>query len=182
MKKNQTIKMYKDENNLNLEKIVTDYTPYLHTITYNICNNKLSNEDMEEIIYETFYALWKNSEKIQEDKPLSPYLSGILKNIIRKKFRENKLLYNLELNDEKIIADMDLTLELEEKEINSIIFQELQNLSEKDRKIFKLFYYYNKKSKEIAKILETNDLIIRSRLHRIRKKLSKRLEENGYGK
>lgn len=36
MEKNQTIKMYKDENNLNLEKIVTDYTPYLYTITYNI--------------------------------------------------------------------------------------------------------------------------------------------------
>ena len=103
-------------------------------------------------------------------------------NIIRKKFRENKVVYNLELNDEKITTDMDLTLEIEEKEINSIIFRELQNLSEKDRKIFKLFYYYNKTSKEIAKMLETNDLIIRSRLHRIRKKLSKRLEENGYGK
>lgn len=182
MEKNQTIKIYKNEDDLNLEKIVVDYTPYLYTITYNICNNKLTPEDTEEIIYETFYTLWKNKTKIQEDKPLAPYLSGIIKNLIRKKFRDNKTLYDIELEDEKIISKIDFTSRIEEREINTIIMNELQKLSENDRKIFKLFYYYNKSSKEIAKILDTKDLIIRSRLHRMRKKLSKRLEEEGYGK
>ena len=71
---------------------------------------------------------------------------------------------------------------LEEREKNKILYSIVEKLSKEDKNIFLLFYYYGKKSKEIAKITGISDFTIRNRLHRIRKKMSKKLEEKGYGK
>ena len=57
-----------------------------------------------------------------------------------------------------------------------ILQKELNLLSDQDKKIFRLFYYGNKKTKEIAKELELNEITVRSRLHRIKKQIKKDLE------
>jgi len=49
-------------------------------------------------------------------------------------------------------------------------------LNAQDKMIFRLFYYGNKKSKEIAKELNMNEITVRSRLHRIKKQIKKDLE------
>ena len=49
--------------NLDLDKIVDDYTPYVRTIVQNTVNNNLSEEDKEEIIIDTFFILWKRYEE-----------------------------------------------------------------------------------------------------------------------
>ena len=51
---------------------------------------------------------------------------------------------------------------------------------QKYREVFILFYYNSKKIKEIAKQLGISDFIVKSRLYRIRKKLKKELERQGY--
>lgn len=50
MQESNLIKNYINNNELNIEKIMKNYTPYLYTIIRNK-NSTLSNEDVEEINY-----------------------------------------------------------------------------------------------------------------------------------
>ena len=69
MNKNK-IGKYKESNNIDLEKLIDDYSGYVYTIIKNMAGNTLSNEDKEEIISDTFFVLWKNKNKIKEEKIL----------------------------------------------------------------------------------------------------------------
>ena len=58
--KDKKLEDYIINKNLNLDKIVDDYTPYVRTIVQNMVSNNLSEEDKEEIIIDTFFVLWKS--------------------------------------------------------------------------------------------------------------------------
>ena len=70
MKEAKLIKQYMNENELNMEKVMKDYTPYLYSII-NHKENGLTEEDMEEIISDTFLALWKNQERLEKDREMT---------------------------------------------------------------------------------------------------------------
>lgn len=176
------IKNYKTNNELNLEQIVKEYTNYLYVIIKNISNEAFSQEDIEEIIQETFFVIWFNRYKLDDSKLLSSYLAGIVKNIIKKKYRSLKNNLNLDNLEDNLISKSDIFESLLEREQNNIIFKEVTQLNNEDKFIFEMFYCFGKKTKDIAKSLNLKDFVVRSRLHRIRQKLNKRLEEKGYGK
>lgn len=62
------ISNFKCGNELNIEKIINEYSNYLFKIIKNICGNFLQIEDIEEIILDVFMAVWKNKEKLDEEK------------------------------------------------------------------------------------------------------------------
>ena len=51
----------------------------------------------------------------------------------------------------------------------------MEKMKEQDKDIFNLYYYGNRKINEISKILKITEFNVKSRLHRIRKKLKKEL-------
>ena len=55
MENNKLILHYKNNNKINIEQIVTEYTPYLFKIARNISNGLLSQEDIEELLSDTFF-------------------------------------------------------------------------------------------------------------------------------
>lgn len=57
----------------------------------------------------------------------------------------------------------------------------LKELSEEEYLIFTNFYYYSKRTKEIAKKLNISDVKVKTKLHRIRNKIKKKFKERGYG-
>ena len=177
---NKLIKEYKTNNEIDLELIIKEYTAYLQTVGNNISKSILNEQDIEEVLYDTFFSLWINKNKLEEDKPLLPYLTGILKNLLKKKFRNNHININIEDYENKPIDKFDISAIVTLREQKRILNTEVNNLSETDLTIFQLFYYSNKSTKEISKILNMTDINIRSRLHRIRKKLSKRMESDNY--
>ena len=63
---------------------------------------------------------------------------------------------------------------------NNLIEKALENMKEEDREIFLLYYYESKKIKEISKDLNISESKVKTKLHRIRKKLKKELEKGGY--
>lgn len=77
------------KNELDIEEIMKNYTPYIYTILKNR-NVNLTNEDIEEIISDVFLAVWKNQNKLNINKEISPYLVGITKNLYNKKIRNKK--------------------------------------------------------------------------------------------
>ena len=145
-----------------------------------------SNEDIEEIASDVFLIIWRNKEKLDINKEISPYIAGITKNLIRKKKRDiksiNEDLKNISELQNYLSDKIDYTQnEAEEKEQIDIVTDELTKMKEEDKNIFTYYYYESKSIKEIANILEITEIKVKSRLSRIRKKFKKELEKRGYG-
>ena len=65
MNEEKLIKSYKIETKLDLERIIEDYNNYLHKIIRNMNYYKFSAEDIEEIIADAFFIIWKNRERLE---------------------------------------------------------------------------------------------------------------------
>lgn len=180
VKKGNEIKKYKNNNELDLEKIVNEYSKYISKIIENMANQYLAKEDKEEILVDTFFILWKNKNKLEEDKMLSSYLVGIVKNLVKEKSRVLSINYDIQDYENTIydIKNTDMLYERREK-INRIE-KTLEKMKEEDITIFKLYYYGGKKIKEIAQILNISEFNVKTRLYRIRKRIKQDLEKGGY--
>lgn len=173
------IKEYIENDKLNIEKVMDEYTGYLYTVIKNK-NLQLIDEDIEEIVSDVFLAVWKNQSHLDINKDMSSYLSGIAKNVYCKKIR--KLKNESDINDyENVLCDNEnFEKKIEDKQKSNVIIEEINNMKQEDKDIFVLYYYYSKTIKEIAKILAITEPKVKSRLFRIRKKLKKNLEKRGY--
>lgn len=144
-----------------------------------------SNEDIEEIASDVFLIIWRNKEKLDINKEISPYIAGITKNLLRKKKRDikniNENIKNIDELQNYLSDKIDYTHnEAEEQEKIDIVTEELTKMKKEDKNIFTYYYYESKNIKEIANILGITEIKAKSRLSRIRKKLRKELEKRGY--
>lgn len=73
MKENK-LKNYIQNNTLDIDKLIDEYTPYIRTVIQNTVHNNISNEDKEEIISDTFFVLWKRYKENYEIESLSSYI------------------------------------------------------------------------------------------------------------
>jgi len=175
------IRKYKNNEKLDLEKVIDEYSPYVKTIIKNMANNEyLSKEDVEEIISDTFFILWKNTDKLEDDKMLSSYIAGITRNLVKEKSRVIKI--NFDISDyENIIQDnTKIDMICEEREKVNILEKTVKKLKEDDILIFNLYYYSSMKISEIAKVLNISEFNVKMRLHRIRKKIKQEFSKGGY--
>ena len=177
------------KNELNIEKIINDFSSSLYRFVKNnnyYGNNSyyLNKEDIEEIVSESFFVLWKNYKKMNLSDNIGNYLCGVSRNILLKKLRNNKV-FNKNVNIEDYQNVLDCKKDVEdmfyEQEKIGFIENIVLNLDEESKEIFILFYYEQRKVKEISKILNISESKVKTRLHRIRKKLKKELKEGGYG-
>lgn len=173
--KKKMIYEYLEKDELNIELIMKEYTNYIFTIIKNSSNN-LIPEDIEEIISDVFLTIWNNREKLDIEKELSPYIAGITKNLIKKKYRDNKTYENIEDYEEKLISIEGIDLYYEEEERNEILIKNLELLKPEEQRIFMMFYYEDKKIKEIAQVLDVSQSKVKMKLYRIRKKLKQSLK------
>ena len=106
MKDNKEIKQYYKNNELDLETIIEEFTPYISKIINNMVSDSLNEDDKEEIASDVFFILWNNREKLDINKSMSSYLAGITKNVVREHLR--KLKVNLDIsNYENTLTDYD---------------------------------------------------------------------------
>lgn len=180
LEEKEVIKDYIDDNGFNIDKLINQYYGYVYIIVNNLKSISISNEDMEEIISDTFLGIWKNSSKLDKNVPIKPYLVGIIKNVIRNKYRTTKIDYSISDYEDIIIDATDFERIAEEKEQNEIIKSTLKNMKKEDYEIFIMFYYESKRIKEIASQMEFSESKVKVILHRIRKEIKKNLKNGGY--
>lgn len=179
MKNENAIYMYIKENVLDIDKIIDDFSGYLYTIIQNAGN--FMKEDIEEIISDTYLILWNNQYKLDLDKKLSAYLVGIVKNLIKQKYKIlNNSYENIECYEDILITNERLDIVIENNEINRKIIELLNELKQDDREIFYEYYFYSRKIKEIASINNISESKVKVMLHRTRNKLRKELLKGGY--
>ena len=169
MKNCEKISDYINNDNLDLEKIINDYSTYINTIVNNMSKNILNNEDKEEIASEIFFPLWK--DRLEIDKFLSPYIAGITKNIVRNYLRKIKINLDISNYENSLYSYDDVNFFENNIEEISKIERKLETMKEIDKKIFLAFYYSSKSIKDIAREQKLSEFSVKQRLYRIRKKL-----------
>lgn len=176
--KNETIASFEENEILNMEKIIDRYNAYI----YKILRNSISSEaDIEEILSDVFIIFWNNHKRLDKETEVRPYLIGITKNLIKKKYRDYNVKFeNLELYENNIVYHINIEELAENREKSKIISNTLSNMKEIDREAFIMFYYNQKKIKDIAKILKVSDAKVKIILYRTRKIIKRNLEERGY--
>ena len=179
MKNENAIYMYIKEDVIDIDKIIEDFSGYLYTIIQNAGN--FIKEDIEEIISDTYLILWNNQYKLDLDKKLSSYLVGIVKNLIKQKYKVlNNIYENIESYEEILITNDGLDVVIENNEINRKIIELLNKLKQDDKEIFYEYYFYSRKIKEIAIENNVSESKVKIILHRTRNKLRKELLKGGY--
>lgn len=175
---NHVIEFFQENGVLNLEEVINTYNSYI----YKMLNSKISNKsDIEEILSDVFLIFWKNYKKLTSDTKVKPYLVGIAKNLVKKKYGEHRIDFDdIELYENNVTCDVDIVQIVENREKAKIISNTLNELKEVDRNIFIMFYYHQKKIKEIAKMFNSSESRIKIILHRVRKVIKKKLKERGY--
>jgi len=163
---------------LEFEKIVEKYNSYVYKIIFNESNNKLTKEDIEETISDVFFLLWKNYEKIDDYDKIKSYIGKIAKNTTMNKLRKSKNELSFEENVFSNGKNEEQNYLINEQ--LKIVHKALGDVDSTDKRIFIMYYYENKKVKEIAKLEDIKASTIKTRLHRTRKKLKKMLEKGGY--
>ena len=179
MKNENAIYMYIKDNVLDIDKIIDDFSGYLYTIIQNA--GDFIKEDIEEIISDTYLILWNNQYKLDLDKKLSSYLVGIVKNLIKQKYKIfNNSYDNIESYEDILITNEGLDVVIENNEVNRKIIELLNELKEDEKEIFYEYYFYSRKIKEIAIENNISESKVKIILHRTRNKLRKELLKGGY--
>ena len=178
MKQKILIKDYIQNNELNIEDIIQNYTAYVYTILKNK-NQALSDEDIEEVVSDVFLAIWKNKEKLDINRELSPYIAGIAKNLYNKKIINKKDSINIENYENILFETENIYVKIENKDKENLIMMIVNNMKEEDKNIFILYYYYSRSMKDISKIPNITENKVKSRLFRIRAKIKKYMKKRG---
>ena len=167
------IKYYIKNNELDLEKIINEYSSYTATIIDNMARNSLNDEDKEEIVSEVFFILWKNKNKLNVNKYLSSYIAGITRNVVKEYLRKVKINFNISDYENSLYNYDKIDLLDDNVEEISKIQEKLKNMKKIDKTIFLDFYYSFKSIKDIAKEQKISEFSVKQRLYRIRNKIRK---------
>ena len=106
-------------------------------------------------------------------------MAGIARNLVKEKLKTLKYNIDIEQCVNLIEYSYEETYSQEREEISEI-YNKINNLKEIDTKIIKMFYYSNKSIKDIAKELKITEVNVKTRLHRIRKKIKQELRKGGF--
>lgn len=172
------LKDFEENDSLKIEEIIKHYNSYIYTIIRNSITNQ---EDVEEILSDVFTILWKNYENLDKNLKVRPYIVGITRNLIKKKYRTLKIDNNIEDYEDKVSDYIDVQYLVEKNEKSKVIQEELDKMKLEEQKIFIMFYYNSRKVKEISKELNISESKVKITLYRLRKSIQKKLKERGYG-
>ncbi|HEX9059490.1 MAG TPA: sigma-70 family RNA polymerase sigma factor [Clostridia bacterium] len=172
-----------DRDQQALEYLIDKYSGKLFNLVKKIVANYGTKEDIEDIISDLFSELWVGKYKYDKERGnIIAWLYTIARykalDFVR---RNKKVLHKTSLDDYNLVSEIGF----EEKIITGEYIEKIINLanelSDLDKKIFLLRYFYYQEIEEISKIFNLSRNNVDVKLHRCRNLLKKRLkgwEEN----
>lgn len=162
------------------EMMIDKYTPYITTIVYNMCSHVLTKSDMEEIVADVFFKIWKNRNNIKGDS-LKGLIIKTSRNSCLDAFKKNKQEF-LPLNDDVIqqVTRNNIHHISEQNEQMEIVMEIVKNFNQPDQEIFTRFYYFGEKLNNISSFMNINISTVKTKLRRCKEKLKTALIEGGY--
>ncbi len=163
-----------------LPELIRRYSAYAYAIASNILSHALGEEDVEDVVSDSFLSIWEHRESIETDS-LKAYLAATVRNKARSALRK----YHAEDPLEDDVLRISIPNQPEQRilmsELREIAHAAVDSLGEPDREIFQRYYFLYQKTGDIARALGLKDATVRVKLARGRKRLKDYLEERGFG-
>ena len=160
------------------------YGGYCFSIAYNVLAN---NEDAEESVSDTYMAAWN---KLPPHRPsiLATFLGKITRNISISRWRSRsaykrgggEIVLALEELDNCVDGTQDIEANSDARELSACLNRFLDSLPKDERDIFLRRYWFFDPIAVIAESYGFTKSKVTSMLHRMRGKLRKQLEKEGF--
>jgi RNA polymerase sigma-70 factor (ECF subfamily) len=141
-------------------------------------NDRLTCED---IIQNVFLKLFENLKRIRNAESIQYWLFSTVRNEIYSYYRKKKVRIDQFGSDDTDEIDIEspdkIENDLDNKEMNEIILNELKKMAIDQREVFLLKEYGGLIYKEIAEVMNIDEELVKSRLFKTRQKLIKRLSK-----
>lgn len=144
------------------------------SILYRHARRMLTDEEeAEDVVQEVFLTLWNKANNIELRTSLANYLYTVVRNKIFDHFDHAKVKARYMASLEKFIEQGNYETDylVREKQLFSLIQQEIECLPEKMREIFKLSRNSNLSYQEIAAQLNVTENVVRNQISRALKVL-----------
>ncbi len=168
------------------EQAIAELSAKYGTACRSIARNILKNDaDAEECVNDAYLAAWKRIPPERPD-PLKAYVFRIVRNISIAKYHSNTSLkrnsrYDVALEElEGTLAFCDAEQDIAAIELSRQIDSFLARIAEEDQMLFVRRYFYSDGISELAKRFKTTPNNVSVRLSRIRSRLKKHLQKEGY--
>ena len=141
------------------------------------------NDQMQadDTVQNVFIKLFENLGNIYNKQSIQFWLFKTTRNEILTLFRNRgiKQLYTnaVDLEEVEIESPQSVSDEIENKELNKLILNELNNMNEDFREVFVLREYSGLSYKEVASLLEIDEDLVKSRLYKARQKLANKISK-----
>lgn len=160
------------------------YGAYCHRIAYNICG---SDQDAEECVNDTWLGAW-NAMPDQRPRLLSRFLGCLTRNAAIGRYREShrqkrgggETALALDELSECLADSRDVEGEIERRELERLIGAFVAGLNETEQAVFTARYFFLTPVAEIAARLQVSESKVKSMLFRLRGRLRRQLEKEGY--
>lgn len=177
------VELYIRRDQKALSESAVKYGVKLKRISFNIVKNM---SDAEECENDTYLAAWNSIPPNSPKHYLFSFLAKISRNIsinlYNKNHRKKRYAHIVELSkemEECIPSPSDDICKIEDSELTECISKFLKELSDEERNIFVLRYWFAEPIKGVAKQFKMSESKTKSMLMRIRNKLRKYLEREG---
>jgi len=177
---NLLIQRLKDNDDKAIEELINRYGQYTASIVYGVGGPALNAEDVEEVVSDVFYAVWKSRHRILQTESLKPYLAQIARNMTRNKWKHVK-------NDQPLVDELSMVNSsstdetLIQKESIVAIKKLIATLKPPDNAILHAYFMCNYKLEEIALMYDLPLSTVKSKIYRGRRTIVENFEEGGNG-
>lgn len=167
-----------------VEVLIEQYGTDIYRFCSRLCRNRA---DAEDLYQKTFLKVLELSVEVNRDGNPKAFLfsvtNGLWMNEVRKMARHSRIAPSVSLDDdnENLAAEqVDLESEVLARIRDGVLRKIMEELPEKFRIPVILYYTCEVSLEEIGKIMKKPTGTIKSRLHKARSIIKKRLEEQGY--
>lgn len=161
--------------------LIERYTPYVTAIIAGIAKGALSTADVEELAADVFFKVWLKRADIRAET-MKAFIAQIARHASIDRLR--KLGETpVPFDDDVLQLSHPLAVETQviQQEQCQILQTAVDGFDGAERQIFVRFYFYGEPVAAIAGDLDMNTSTIKTKLHRLRKRLKGILQERGYG-
>jgi len=163
----------KDNQIVEFTILFNKYKKRIYNYALKMLNDQMQADDT---VQNVFIKLFENLGNIYNKQSIQFWLFKTTRNEILSFFRnqQNKRLYTnaVDLEEVEIESPQLVSDEIENKELNKLILNELNNMNEDFREVFVLREYSGLSYKEVASLLEIDEDLVKSRLYKARQKLA----------
>ncbi|GAA4146389.1 RNA polymerase sigma-70 factor [Sphingobacterium kyonggiense] len=132
--------------------------------------SKVSDLDLaQDILHDLFLSVWKNKDKLKEIKSLPAYLYSSCRYLIMAYYRKrvNSEVSEIDLSQLDILDEsVELEDRLHYRYIIDLVEQEIENLPEKCKAVFKMSRYEYLSNKEIATRLDISESTVEKHINK----------------